>query len=320
MSSQLWGYIDRDGDLAIPFQYDLAEPFIEGLAIVRYRGSSGFIDLSGKWVIPPVFEGLGPFAGDLAPAKRGGKYGYINRSGQFVIPPSFESASSFRYGLLAKVEINNSIGYIDCTGKLVIPACYKFAEMFQEGFAVVCDPENYPDKWFIDESGARRFGPFPRADSFSEEWAAVVDKRGCRYIDASGKTVLHLPKKIFGHRFREGLAPAEDQSKGEEPWQGYINRRGLWAIAPEFNSAAYFRNNFAVVRIGKKKGLIDRKGSYLVPAEYDDIDDLVDDRIRFMRFGCYGYFNGKGDVVIEPAYYPARSFSEGLAPVCHKST
>ncbi len=46
-----WGYIDRDGKTVIPPQFEFAEEFSEGLALVQLNGKWGFIDASGTLVI-----------------------------------------------------------------------------------------------------------------------------------------------------------------------------------------------------------------------------------------------------------------------------
>lgn len=46
-----WGYIDTTGNLVIPYEYSFADYFNEGLAsVINYR--SGYIDTTGKTIIP----------------------------------------------------------------------------------------------------------------------------------------------------------------------------------------------------------------------------------------------------------------------------
>ena len=46
-----WGYIDREGNVVIPFKYDGAEDFSEGLAEVLLKNKYSFIDKKGKEII-----------------------------------------------------------------------------------------------------------------------------------------------------------------------------------------------------------------------------------------------------------------------------
>ena len=51
-----WGFINRTGKVLIPFQFDKADNFYEGLAAVRQNRLWGFIDLKGNWVIKPKYD------------------------------------------------------------------------------------------------------------------------------------------------------------------------------------------------------------------------------------------------------------------------
>jgi hypothetical protein len=46
-----WGYIEKSGKFVIQPQYNQAEPFSDGLALVKKLGKQYFIDRSGKTVI-----------------------------------------------------------------------------------------------------------------------------------------------------------------------------------------------------------------------------------------------------------------------------
>jgi hypothetical protein len=133
-----WGFINRDGELAIPGPYTRVGNFSQGLAMVNIGpgeiGMKGYIDRSGKIVIEPQFLGAGPFNEGLAPvliplpAEKGapadkttpsrprGKMGYIDRTGKVVIPPRFFRTSAFKNGVARVSENPYHHGCIDKTG------------------------------------------------------------------------------------------------------------------------------------------------------------------------------------------------------------
>ena len=76
-----WGYIDKQGEIVIPIQYDDAGFFSEGLARVRVNGKYGFIDTKGNMVIPAVYDWAGDFIEGLANVEINGKYGFIDTKG-----------------------------------------------------------------------------------------------------------------------------------------------------------------------------------------------------------------------------------------------
>jgi hypothetical protein len=61
-----WGYIDKSGKLTIPEQFESADPFSEGLAVIHQCGKAFFIDKSGKTVIQGDFNYASSFSGGLA--------------------------------------------------------------------------------------------------------------------------------------------------------------------------------------------------------------------------------------------------------------
>jgi hypothetical protein len=74
-----WGYIDKQGEIVIPIQYDDAGFFSEGLARVRVNGKYGFIDTKGNMVIPAVYDEAYGFSEGLAQVKINGKWRYIDK-------------------------------------------------------------------------------------------------------------------------------------------------------------------------------------------------------------------------------------------------
>ena len=162
------GYIDKTGRLIIPFKFDGADDFSEGLAGVSIDGKSGYIDETGKFVIsPPSLSGF-PFSSGMALVVirdfekdhlHMHKLGYINRSGKLVIQrkEALDSKSLhisykelfFSEGLVS-VEQNGKVGFIDKAGKQIIPPRYDGAQPFSEGLAAVRIKGKYG---YIDKTG-----------------------------------------------------------------------------------------------------------------------------------------------------------------------
>lgn len=92
----LCGYVDKaTREEHIPQQFEVAQPFSEGLAAVRVKGLYGFINTSGKFVIPPRFQNAGPFAGEYAEVRLDGATGIVNRSGRIAVTPQFRRIIPF---------------------------------------------------------------------------------------------------------------------------------------------------------------------------------------------------------------------------------
>ena len=114
-----WGYTDKSGNVIIPYQFDEALPFTEGLAAVKVAKRWGFIDGKGSFVINPSFDGALPFSEGVSGVKSGNRWGFIDHKGNMVIPLQFDHVDSFAEGY-AMVKLGERIGYIDLTGKYII--------------------------------------------------------------------------------------------------------------------------------------------------------------------------------------------------------
>jgi hypothetical protein len=55
---------------------------------VRVDGRWGFIDKDGSMAIRPQFENARPFSPDLAPVQVGSAWGYVDRNGKFIWNPT----------------------------------------------------------------------------------------------------------------------------------------------------------------------------------------------------------------------------------------
>jgi len=53
-----WGYIDREGEIEIPFQFDECFPFNGDVAAVFKDGHYGFIDRSGSLIVQPEYDDI----------------------------------------------------------------------------------------------------------------------------------------------------------------------------------------------------------------------------------------------------------------------
>lgn len=87
-----WGFIDKTGKMVIAPQYESAEPFSEGLAVINNCDEAFFIDKTGKKIILGEFKYASSFTGGLARVdvmtKDGLMWGYIDRGGKMIWGPT----------------------------------------------------------------------------------------------------------------------------------------------------------------------------------------------------------------------------------------
>lgn len=317
----------------------------------------GFINVKGEFLVKPQFISAGNFSNGLAPVqvavKRDGgtdeRWGFINKQGEMVIEARFDNVHEFRGGLAAAKLIDGQWGFIDTTGKFVIEPQFDRADCFSDGLAAVSDGRNWG---FIDKSGKWVIEPqFQVACRFSGDRAAVLHNDGTgmlslhvgddiynaqgghwNYIDKTGKVVIDSLFEGSG-LFADGIAPvAMGVNQGvmlPDKW-GFINKKGMLAIKPQFANVHAPSEGLIAVRTGQWKkighgvrtwsagkwGYVNTKGKLVVQSQFDGADPFSEGLAGVQVDGKWGYIDKSGTIVIEPKFFANGAFHEELAPVC----
>lgn len=206
-----YGYMGLTGELIIPADYEKAEQFSEGMAVVA-KGSYpdykyGFIDKEGKVVIPLEYDGASDFSDGLAWVKKENKWGLINKEGQIIIPfGKFEPSSenfpiSIAEGLIA-VRKGNKYGYINKKGEIIIPLKYENAYPFSQGLGLTkkngkCGYINIKGEVVIPHK-------FEDADNFRDGLAWVGKDHLYGRIDKKGNLVDNYQYPRYEDPFKGG--------------------------------------------------------------------------------------------------------------------
>ena len=174
----LWGFINSQGQIIIPFEYEEIFYPVDGLIRCKKNGLWGFIDKQGKIVVPFIYEDISEYKEDLSACKKKGAWGFIDKRGNTIIPFKFEWASSFHNGYakigaeftypswseplweITSQNINNEekieyantgmrIGFINKQGQTIIEPTYGSISDFSEnGIATVySEDSDYVDPY-----------------------------------------------------------------------------------------------------------------------------------------------------------------------------
>ena len=289
-----FGYIDRTGKIIIPLQFDGANEFHEGLALVTADGKKLFIDTTGRVVIKPDFDIVDDFSEGVAAVNIGqrripnigvisipGKWGYIDKIGKLVIPLKFTHAEDFSEGLAAINDGDRDRGgFIDHTGKILFEVPLDVTLGFHEGVVGVLLKGTVA---YFDRAGKRlsistEYGP--KSYSFSEGVVPISTKGTWGFMDQTGKLVIEA-KFEDAENFSEGLAPVK--VKGEVVWcpadssgnrsgatmmYGYIDKTGKMIIPAVFNSAEPFSEGVAAVSKCDDAYFIDKSGKTVISGNF----------------------------------------------------
>jgi hypothetical protein len=122
--------------------------YAEGSMSIKKDGKWGFIDKTGNMVIPFMFTNCWEFSEGLAVAQKGKKMIYIDRTGKTVLEPKgATSLGEFHEGL-ARIEKDEKEGFINRDGKIVIPCIYGRVYDFKDGYAVVEESGWNGKEWY----------------------------------------------------------------------------------------------------------------------------------------------------------------------------
>ena len=142
----LWGFVNKDGEIVVGFEYEDAHPFSEGLAAVYDGEGWGFINKSGDIVIDCVYDEVGtfktPVVGDssnsgafssgVAVVRKGGFWGVINASGDIKFAAETEECP-VRYicNSYISFEYDGACGVFTTEGNYVLLPAYQAVGEFR---------------------------------------------------------------------------------------------------------------------------------------------------------------------------------------------
>lgn len=194
-----WGFIDRQGRLVIPADFEDTKGFSDGKAAVKLDGFWGVIDTSGKLLIQPRYKSAGRYFGGVMPVEKTDKDPIsfaLDSHGHETEMPTW--AIRLPTPLIRFYsEDFKTIGYKDADGNIVVPAQYERGEQyFSEGMAAVRKNELWG---FIDAQGNERIAPRYTSPEgqwalhFSDGLAEVVLDGQTLFIDKQGCIILRQP-------------------------------------------------------------------------------------------------------------------------------
>ena len=301
------GYINREGELVIPHLFEDGREFSQGLAAVLVDGRWGYVNTKGEITIRPVYQEVGTFSDGLAWVRINGKCGYINQQGVLVIEPQYKRAASFSEGFaVAEIDWRRDV-LLDHTGKVIIG----------------------PDRYRM------MYEPTAILSGFSEG-LLLAYPRGKRfpvYLDRDGKIAVRVPLEgrngtyTRGTAFSDGLAAVRIGKN----W-GYIDKRGIIVIPPQYAKAVPFRQGHACVEVHRVIDHVGRVTRFLMNSSGVRVKKIpwvtsggfseglvpIGSWQKEERRSVYGYMNTRGEVAIQPEFDGALPFQNGLGRVKYK--
>jgi WG containing repeat len=216
ISDTKYTYVNTQGKLILPPQFDNCEDFTEGRGIVEINNDYGCLDTSGRCIVEPQFKYMGQYSDGLShTALDDGQWGFIDLDGNMAISFKFEDATPFREGLAA-VKLNGKWGFIDHAGEFVIDPTYDAINAFTNcNYNVMASAE-------YEEQGL--YKSLTRNVGFFDGIARVVQNGMCFFIDIDNKL---LTSQGFDDTYRFDNSQCLVKSYTNKTWKtGFIDKLG----------------------------------------------------------------------------------------------
>lgn len=318
-----WGFIDTDGNTVIPIKYNGARDFHNGLAAVKEENKWGFITPMGKEAIPFSYDEALDFSEGFAAVCKGGKWGYVADDGS-ELPFLYEEAKNFSSGYAA-VKTGGKWGFIDRSGELKIDCAF---DNWEKGF-------NDYDLGIVKSGGIYYLiGKDGKAVAESVEYIdfnegiAVIhkDRASTTYVNARGEIIIEkdsYPEYVGIPN--EGRIPFYDEARKLETvydYEGNVVFEAPCQFAQRYYSEGLigllFRNDKNVEDLGYMT-FYDKDGNEVFSTPYNtgftweaSVDGLL---CMWGVNGKAGFMDRTGNTVIEPRFFSASPFRNGLSDV-----
>ena len=320
-----WGYIDTNNNVVISFEYDTANSFSEGYAIVgNYSTITGWDDEPQDI----VYLGIIDKNGSYSPLR---SYTYDWATEQYGVRDHYmyveyydENFDYTFYGGWVHVG-----GLFNTKGSQFTTYDTEYNEIYPahvptEGLVPVSD--SGMATYYLDLDGEIALDLSNRTAYYDADWEQVDNWEDARYLKYISNI---LP-------FNQGIAIVWECTidKGflndsYETWEdsyefGFIDKNGNWVIEPQYDYfywsdynkyVIFAESGLACVGQDGKLGAIDKAGNVIIPFQYEELWPFSWGLSVFKQDGKCGYLDTSGNVVIPAQFVAASGFSDGMAAV-----
>lgn len=270
------GFVDENGKILIPFEYEHVEKFSNNIANVKKDGRWGFINKENKVIIPFKYQQTWHFENDVIGIKHNNKWSIVNKKGKKITSIKYDDVTDLENGLIGVIS-NDKWGVINKKGEKIIPTKYDDIDDEEEGNGLITMMKN--NKWgCLDENG-KVVIPF----IYDE---IITDINELYYFGYSNFNPNILTKNV----------------KRNGKW-GVIDLEGKQILPIEYDKITNLSDKYFSVELNKKKGIVDKKGQFIAPIKYDFIQPyFVKGLIVVAENGKFGVIDEKGQIVIPITY------------------
>jgi len=304
--------INKLGNTVLDFEFSEISNAKDGLVLAKkvVNGKYQYYSILGKELFKgKEFDYAQPFNNGFAIVGDENYYGVINDKGKIVIKIDNKEITRDIKNRFRVQDANSKYGLISAsTLDTIIPFVYSNIGKYSEGKYSVFLEEKYG---YLRENGdtLTKFIYY----RFENDVNEVNFKNGYAVTNIRGKygVIDSLGNKIFPTIFEEigDFVDYPVPCKKRGKW-GFVTKKITMWLPYKYSSAGAFYNGQAIVAKGGKSGVINSKKKIVIPFKYEDIDSFKEEYYLVLNKNKYGVLDNKGKVIL-PFYYSKIKEFEG---------
>lgn len=344
-----YGYIDKNGAVVIPIQYDKAEDFKSGYASVCIGDEKYSIDLQGhklidprisenyqifsgdskkkgienirtkKVVLKPEYSNVEAVGNDLFLLRANGLYGYYDAKNNKLLEPRFEYVKiNPLTGIIIGTSENGKVGLYNLDDENILAPQYNYIALLESRLYVVSDINN--SEGLVDEEGQIIIKmEYDEIDPWIVEDNLLVV--GLRKGDAYSTLIYDLNKNkaisnaIEGDLYRvadSGIIVQSDDSKMK-----IIGFDGQTKYETSDQIKTWQGDYYLLEDNNSKDYIVDKSGEiYLKDNAFDSLYlPVFSESILFNKSGKFGIVSLEGKIKTDTLYNCVGYISDGIMMV-----
>lgn len=322
----LCGYMNSKGEVMVKPQFERADKFSEGLAVVRKGGYYGYINTSGKIAIEANLDFAFSFDGNYALVTKDGIPQVIQKNGKPLFANTHPELVRVNDNRFIVTTIGKHKGVIDASGKRIIDTIFTEITPTDNNMYIVRGSigkvTNYSDdvgiindkgKFVVPYGIYRYIWPYKEGLARIERQTPYQTDDYIGFVDLNGKLVIKIDdKKIYkvddfnGPFSKASLVSSTDYNKAEY-YEGFLDKKGNLAVDTRQYKIVYpFTGNRAFA-YAKESGyyLIDRTGRRINKDSYFNVreEGFADGKAVVANGGISQIIDTNANVLMAREFY-----------------
>lgn len=230
---------------------------------------------------------------------------------------SYDDVTVFSGGYCA-IYSDESWGYADLSGNVAVRCSYAYAGPFASEAAPVIDSDG--DAYFIDANGNKKIAIKNVARI---EMLGLIENGVFSLYDGDSWGFYNSDGELLfgGYEDASSIGNGVAAVRSDGVWsivdsEGTVLADGGYTDVLQDEKGIVYRNDRLFVRQGTSCYMIDSSGQRITSDAYEDADIFHGEGYAAVKInGLWGFVDAEGNVMINPQYEEAKSFSNGYAAV-----